>query len=237
MEKAPEMKMDDPLMVDLFKAGAHYGYVRSRRHPSVKPFIFGAKNKIDIFDLEKTKEPLARAQEFARTLGKEGKQVLFVASKHQALSAIKHAAEDLGMPYVAGRWVGGTLSNFAVIRARVDKLLELHEKRESGELSKYTKKERLLIDREIARLETLFSGIVSLKSLPAAIFVIDSGKEHIAVAEARKTKVTVIALAGSDCDLALVEYPIIGNDSSIKSIEYLTTAFVNAFHEGRSHKI
>jgi len=233
MENTKEIK-NDPVIEALFSAGAHYGYVRSRRHPSVKPFIFGAKNRVDIFDLEKTKDLLERAKVFARTLGKEGKQVVFVTSKHEALPFVKKAAEETGMPYVAGRWIGGTLTNFSGIRSRIDKLLDLRDKREKGELAKYTKRERLMIDREITRLETLFSGLISLKSLPAALFVVDPGKEHIAVAEAGKTGVTIIAIAGSDCNLSLVDYPIVGNDSSSKSIAFFVDSFTRAFKEGRA---
>ena len=174
--------------------------------------------------------------EFACQLGKEGKQVLLVAGKHEALPSIQKAALDLGMPSVAGRWVGGTLTNFSVIRARIDKLLDLREKKKTGELAKYTKKERLLIDREIDRLEHLFSGLTELKSIPAALFVIDPGREHIAVEEATNVGVPVIALASSDCDIAKVTYPLVGNDTSSQSISYFVDAFVKAYHEGRSHK-
>ena len=235
MENTNELK-DNPVINALFKAGAHYGYARSRRHPSVKPFIFGAKNRVDIFDLEKTKVALESALAFAHKLGTEGKQVLFVASKHEALSAVKRAADMLGMPFVAGRWVGGTLTNFSVIRARIEKLLDLTEKRKTGELQKYTKKERLLIDREIERLETLFSGLVSMTSVPAAVFVVDLGKEHIAVSEATKMKVPVIALASSDCDLSKVTYPIVGNDTSSQSIAFFVNALAEAFHDGRPRR-
>ncbi len=233
MEMVKETK-NDPLIDALFSAGAHYGYARSRRHPSVKPFIFGAKNSIDIFDLEKTKELLERAKEFARTLGKEGKQVVFVSSKHEATEMIKQAGQELGMPYVAGRWIGGTLTNFNVIRGRIDKLIDLREKREKGELSKYTKRERLMIDREIERLESLFSGLISLKSIPAALIVVDPGREHIAVAEAHKTAVKVLALAGSDCDLSLIDIPVAGNDSARASIAFFINSIVSAIKEGRT---
>lgn len=224
---------DDPVIDALFSVGAHYGYVRSRRHPSVKSFIFGAKNRVDIFDLEKTKELLQAAVGYASELGKAGKQVLFVSSKHEALPSIQKAAQQTGSPFVAGRWIGGTLTNFPIIRARVDKLLDLRAKRESGELSKYTKRERTLIDREIERLENLFSGLIDLKSLPAALFVVDSDKERIAVAEARKTGVKVVALAGSDCDLSKVDFPIPANDASQQSIAYFVDAFVEAYRGGR----
>lgn len=233
MENKEEIKKD-PALEALFSVGAHYGYAKSRRHPSVKPFIFGAKNRVDIFDLEKTKALLDKVIDYARTLGKEGKQVVFVSGKHEAIPAMRKAAERTGMPVVAGRWIGGTFTNFPVIRARIDKLLELREKREKGELAKYTKRERLMIDREIERLENLFSGLINLKSMPAALFIIDSNREHIAIEEAHKTGVKVIALSGSDCDISLVDYPVTANDASQQSINYFVDAFVAAYQEGRT---
>lgn len=235
MEYTKETK-SDPVIEQMFSVGAHYGYSRSRRHPSVKPFIFGAKNRVDIFDLEKTKELLEQVREVGRNLGKEGKQVLFVTSKQEALASIRSGAMAIGMPFVSGRWVGGTLTNFSAIRGRVDKLLGLQDQREKGELSKYTKKEQLLIDRDITRLEVLFSGIVSMKNIPAALFVIDPGKEHIAVSEARKVGALVVALASSDCDVTVVNHPIIGNDSSVASITFFVNAFVSAYKEGQERK-
>ncbi len=234
MENTKETK-NDPLIEALFGVGAHYGYSRSRRHPSVKPYIFASKNKTDIFDLEKTKVLLEESKDYLNALGKEGKQILFVSSKHEALPFIKKSAEELNMPFVAGRWVGGTLTNFSVIRTRIDKLLTLREQREKGELAaKYTKREQLMIDREIARLENLFSGLVLLKSIPAAIVVIDSGKEHTVIAEAKKVGVPVVALAGSDCDISLVDRPIVGNDSSSSSIGFVLNALVSAYRNGRN---
>lgn len=230
-------KKNDPVIDALFGVGAHYGYARSRRHPSVKPYIFTSKNKTDIFDLEKTRDLLQKSNELLKTLGKEGKQLLFVSSKHEALPFVKRAADQIGMPYVAGRWVGGTFTNFSAIRSRIDKLVTLREQREKGELAaKYTKKEQLMIDREIARLENLFSGLIPLKSLPAMVVVVDPGKEFISVAEARKTNVPVIALAGSDCDLSLVDHPVVGNDASSSSIAFFLDAVVSAYREGQKHR-
>ncbi len=234
MKKTQE-STTDPVIDAMFDVGAHYGYPRSRRHPTVKPYIFGVKNKVDIFDLEKSRDLLQEAKEFARSLGKQGKQIVFVTGKQEALPAIRKAATELAMPVVAGRWVGGTFTNFQVIRARIDKLLELREAREKGELAeRYTKRERLMIDREIDRLEHLFSGLTELKGMPGALFVVDPGREHIAVEEARKRSIPVIAIAGSDCDLADIDYPIVGNDSSAQSIAYFVQAFVSAYRDGRS---
>jgi small subunit ribosomal protein S2 len=220
----------------LFSAGAHFGFVKSRRHPSAKPFIFGVKNKIEIFDLEKTNNSLNTALEFMETLGSKGAQVLFVSGKNEAKEAISNAGESLNMPTVAGRFIGGTLTNFPQIRKRVEKLESLTSQREKGELVKYTKKERLLIDREIDKLREFFSGLSPMKSLPAAVFVVDSKKESIAVKEAKTMGIPVVALCGSDNNLNEVEFPIPGNDASKGSITFFLNAIVEAYKRGQLKK-
>jgi small subunit ribosomal protein S2 len=222
-----------PVVDAMFNAGAHYGFIKSRRHPTVKPFIFGSKNKIEIFDLEKTEAQLEAAIEFVKKLAASGKQLVFVGSKSEAKQAIKEAAERIGQPNVPGRWIGGTLTNFDNIRKRVEKLLDLSNKREKGELGMYTKKERLMIDREIERLTGLFGGITGLSTLPGAVFVADPKKEHIVVAEARERNIPVIALAGSDCDVSVLNYPIVANDSAIASIKFFTDKIADAYAEGK----
>jgi small subunit ribosomal protein S2 len=222
----------DPLIDSMFSVGAQYGYTKSRRHPSVKPYIFGIKNKVEIFDLEKTKDLLIKAKDFARKLGAEGRQILFVTSKNEALPIVKDAAMSINMPYVAGRWIGGTFTNFTAIRQRVDKLQGQREKRDKGELGKYTKKERLLIDREIEKMESMFSGIVSMKQLPGALFVVDPKQEIVSVTEARKASVPVIALLSTDCDMETADYPILGNDSSRDSIKFFVKEITESYNEG-----
>ncbi|MBX4198015.1 30S ribosomal protein S2 [Candidatus Parcubacteria bacterium] len=219
----------NPDIERMFKAGAHFGLIKARRHPSVKPLIFGAKNKIEIFDLEKTKEYLDTAKDYIKSLAKNNGKILFVGGKNEAREAVQKTAESIGMPYVAGRWIGGTFTNFPNIRKRVERLESLMDQREKGELSKYTKKERLLIDREIEKLQRFFSGIVTMKELPKAIFVVDSKHEEIAVTEAHKVGIPVIALCGSDCNLKGVEYPIPGNDSSISSIRFFLSEAAGAY--------
>lgn len=217
----------------MFDVGAHYGFIKSRRHPTIKPFIFGTKNKVEIFDLEKTEVQLEKAIEFVKSIAASGKQVLFASGKSEAKGAVKKAAERVDQPFVSGRWVGGTFTNFGVIRKRVEKLLDLMSQREKGELTKYTKKERLLIDREIDRLNMLFSGITGMNGLPGALFVIDSKKEAIAVAEAKERKIPVIALLGSDCDIKAVNYPIVANDSSVDSVTFFADKIAAAYEEGK----
>lgn len=229
--------VNNEVIQKMFSAGAHFAFSRSRRHPSTASYIFGVKNRVEIFDLEKTVSLLETAEVFAKKLGFEGKQLLFVGGKSEARDAIKQAALSLDMPYVAGRWIGGTLSNFKEIRSRVDRFLDLTAKREKGELSKYTKKERLLIDREIDKLDRFFSGLIPMKEMPKALFVIDSKHEKIAVAEAKKAGIPVIALAGSDCNLKSVDYAIPGNDASTASIAFFTGKIVWAYKEGRNEKL
>jgi len=218
----------------MFGAGTHFGLGRSRRHPTVSPFIFGTKNNTDIFDLEKTEVLLAKAKEFATQLGKEGKTILFVGGKKEASGAVKTAAQSLNIPYVDGRWIGGSLTNFGQLRKRIERYEKLTSEREKGELAKYTKRERMLIDVEIAALEKRFFGIVSLTKLPDAIFIIDPRHEKNAVKEAADKNIPVIAVAGSDCNLTEVRYPIVGNDSSKASIAFFVQEIASAYRAGKS---
>lgn len=217
----------------LFEAGAHFGYSRARRHPTAAPFIFGTKDRTDIFDLELTEERLEKAREFAASLAGSGKQLLFVGGKHEAVATVKSEAERIGVPYVAGRWIGGTLTNFKNIRKRIDRLQKLMQERESGELDKYTKRERLLIDREIEELLGRFGGLVSMTDLPGALFVVDSRHEETAVKEANQLGIPVIGLASTDCDFSQVQFPIPANDTSIRSIRLVAEAIAEAFLGGR----
>lgn len=217
----------------MFKAGAHYGLIRSRRHPSSIPFLFGTKNKVEIFDLEKTEEMLKAAKEFVKSKVAEGGMVLFVGGKNESRKAIRAGAEKAGQPLVAGRWLGGTLTNFSEIKKRIAKLEDLTSQKEKGELGKYTKKERLLIDREIETLTRDFAGLTVMRTLPKVLFVIDPRKEIIAVKEADKLKIPVVALASSDCNLREVKFPIPGNDASLSSIEYFVNEIVAAVEEGK----
>lgn len=220
----------------LFSAGAHFGFIKSRRHPSTKPFIFGVKNNIEIFDLEKTKDSLKEALDYVAELGSRNANILFISGKSEAKATITSGAESINMPYVAGRFIGGTLTNFPEIRKRVEKLESWISQKEKGELVKYTKKERLLIDREIEKLRTFFFGLSAMKRLPEAVFIIDSKKEHIALKEAKTMGIPVIALCGTDNNLNDVEFPIPGNDSSRTSIEFFVKQIVDCYKNGQLKK-
>jgi small subunit ribosomal protein S2 len=230
MEHQKEM---NPLVEALFKAGAHFAYGKARRHPSVSPYIFGSKNRVEIFDLEATSTTLVTAKDFIRNLGKEGKMALFVGGKSEAREAIISEATNASMPYVGSRFIGGTLTNFPQIRKRIERLEQLLAERESGELNRYTKKERLLIDREIARLTKDFGGIVSMKHLPAAIVLVDPKREYNVVREATQLRIPIVALLNSDCNLREVTYPVPGNDSLKSSVSFFLKEIVEAYLEGK----
>ncbi len=228
--------INEALITDMFAVGAHFGYSRSRRHPSMKPFIFGVKNGVEIMDLEKTSVELENAKEFVKTLAKGGKQILFVGTKNEAKKALESAANSVDMPFVSERWVGGNLTNFSEIKKRIARLEDLRAKREKGELNIYTKKERLLIDKDIERLERNFSGIVIMREIPAVMFVIDPRKESIAVKEAQFLNIPIVALASSDCNLKEVQFAIPGNESSVSSITFFLNQITEAFKAGRELK-
>lgn len=217
----------------LFDAGAHFGFTRARRHPSASPYVFVTKDRTDIFDLEETQKRLDAAENFARSVIGNGKQVLFVGGKHEVADIVKSAADKAGQPYVAGRWIGGTLTNFKNIRKRIDRMLKLISQRESGELEKYTKKERLLLDREIEELSARFGGLTSMTELPGALFVVDTRHENTAVREANQLRIPVIGLASSDCDFSLIQYPIPANDTTQKSVRLFTAHLADASLAGK----
>lgn len=205
----------------LFGVGAHFAYAPSRRHPSLSKYIFGAKGGTELFDLEKTAESLEKALEYIKTLAANRKVVLFVGGKAEASKLVERTAERIGQPYVAGRWIGGTITNFSEINKRLSRLTELTDMREKGELVKFTKLERLLIDREIADLELMFGGLKGMTKIPDAMVVVDPKKEAGAVEEARQHNIPVVALMNSDCDAKPITYPIPGNDASVQTIAFV----------------
>ncbi len=226
---------DNQATIDaMAKQGFHFGALRSKRHPSTKSFVFGSKGKVEMVDLEKSLDALERALVFIRNVSREGKQILFVGSKTEARDEIKHIADSIHQPYVNLRWIGGTLTNSDEIKKRIDRYLDLSDQEVKGELSKYTKKERLLLGREMLDLERLFGGILEMKVMPGALFVVDSKKEFIAVAEARRMHIPVIALAGTDCDIDVVDYPIVGNDKSAPTIAHVLSRVAAAYKEGKA---
>ncbi len=215
------MQENETIIDKLFAVGAHFGYAPSRRHPSVAPYLYGVKGNTEIFDLERTAACLDEALQFIKSLATARKTILFVGGKAEAREALARAAARLDQPFVASRWIGGTLTNFSEIKKRVNRLLELTDLREKGELAKFTKHERLLIDREIVDLDHMFGGLRNMQKLPDALFVVDPKLEHGSVEEARQLGIPVIALLNSDCNKTLVTYPIPANDASLQSIAWV----------------
>jgi small subunit ribosomal protein S2 len=228
-----EVKNTEANLDELFKAGAHFGFGKSRRHPSTTPYIFGSKNRVDIFDLEKTHESLTKALEFVASLATTKSVILFVGGKNEAQTIIKEEAMKADMPYLASRWIGGTLTNFPEIRKRIDIMIDLLSQKEKGELGKYTKKERLLIDRKIEKLEKMFGGIKNMMTLPKALFIVDPRFEETALREAQNQNIPVVALCGSDNNIKSIDYPILANDSNMASIRYFVEKIAEAYNKGK----
>ncbi len=232
MQKETKKGDIDTSIEKMFQAGAHYGYSKTRRHPSLSKNIFATKNKTDIIDLEKTSVMLEKAEEFVKSLAASGKTVVFVGTKPEAKATTKNVAESLNMPYVAERWIGGTLSNFIEIKKRITELENYRRDSAEGALDKYTKKERVVLAKKMEKLERYYSGLIGLKKIPDVLYIIDAKAEHIAAAEARAMSVPVISLVNSDSNIKDIEYPIVGNDSGIPSIEFFTKAIASAYKAG-----
>ncbi|MEI6296657.1 MAG: 30S ribosomal protein S2 [bacterium] len=220
------------LIEELYKAGAHFGYSRTRRHPSVKSFVYGSKNRMDIVDLESIAKSLKSALEFIAKLGSEGKQILFVGNKKESQDLVVECAKKLNMPYVALRWIGGTLTNSLEIRKRVARMEDLMTRKATGALDVYTKKERLLLDREVAKLQKHFAGIAIMKRAPAAVVVIDSRNEATAVEEARMANIPVVSLSGTDNNISGIAFPVVANDISRTNISLFLNKIIEAYKEG-----
>lgn len=216
--------MNLPKIEEMFKAGMHFGHRTNRWHPKMKPFIFGAKKGIYIIDLNKAQEKLAIALEYIEKMVKEDKNILFVGTKNQVKKHMQAAAIEAGVPYIVGKWLGGYITNFAVVKKSIRKYQDLLSDKQSGKLEKYTKKERLNIDREIKKLEARVGGLVNLYKLPDALFVWDIKEEITAVEEAIAKNIPVIAICDTNVNPELVTYPIPGNDDSSKTVKLILNA-------------
>ncbi len=217
----------------LLEAGAHFGHLRRRWNPKMRPFIYGERDGIHIIDLRKTVVLLELARQAALDIAAEGKIILFVGTKPQAKEAIKAAAQRCGMPYVVERWLGGMLTNFSTIRRSIKRLATIDKMESDGTFEKLTKKERLLLSRERDRLRLVFGGIEDMTRLPGALFVVDIKKEDIAVKEAQILGIPVIAIVDTNSDPSQVDYPIPANDDSIKTIELVASVIADAVLEGK----
>jgi len=220
---------------DLLESGVHFGHQTKRWNPKMKPFIFTARNGIYIIDLQKTLNSLEKACQKVKEIVASDKQILFVGTKKQAKEVIKEEALRCNMPYVAERWLGGMMTNFQTIRRNIKRLKDLERMKEDGTFEKLTKKEASGLQREIDKLENVLGGIKDITRLPGAVFVVDSKKEKIAVAEANKLKIPVIAVIDTNSDPDVIDYPIAGNDDAVKSIKVISHEFTSAILEAQ-HK-
>jgi len=206
---------------EMAKAGLHFGRRTSKANPKMKPYLYGVRNTIHIIDLEKTKEKLVQALLFIKNLISENKILLVVGTKIQVKELVKNFATECSLPYINERWLGGTFTNFGIIKKRIDYFKDLEKKKAEGELEKYTKKERAKIDKILKDSEKKFGGIKDLEKLPDAIFVLDMKKDALAVKEARMKGIKVIGIANTNIDPTLADYPIPANDNAISSVKYI----------------
>lgn len=222
-----------PNLVDMLKAGVHFGHQSSKWHPKMKPFIYGVRGGVHVINVEKTTEQLEKAVAFAKDVAAKGGTILFVGTKAQAQDVVAEAAKSAGMPYVNTRWLGGTLTNWPQIQRLIRHYLDLKDKREKGDLKKYTKLEQLNFDREIAELDEKIGGMSSLLRVPDAIFVLDARIEKTAVREAQSVRVPVIALVDSNVNPRGISYVIPGNDDAVGSITLVANVVAQAINDGK----
>jgi small subunit ribosomal protein S2 len=223
--------MPEVTMKTLLQAGVHFGHQTTRWNPRMKKYIYGAKNGIHIVDLQKTLKKFLEAEKYIRELARSGKSLLFVATKKQAQELVAEEAVRCGMFYINQRWLGGTMTNFLTIRKSIERLRELERQEEEGEFEKLHKKEALRKRRDIEKLNKFFRGIKTMKQLPDAIFIIDTHKEKIALAEARKLGIKILALVDTNCDPTGIDFPFPGNDDAIRSIKLFTERIADIWLE------
>ncbi len=231
-DKAPASKYRVSIEA-LLRAGTHFGHLTSRWNPKIRPYIFMERNSIHIFDLVATQRMLEKAADAATRLARQGKAILFVGTKKQSKATVRESAERCESPYVVERWLGGTLTNFQTIRKSIRRMEDLGKMEQDGTLDQLKKKERLMKSRERAKLERNLSGIAAMARIPGALFVVDIRREHIAVAEARKVGIPIIAMVDSNCNPDLVDHVIPCNDDAYRSIELVASTIADAVGEGK----
>ncbi|MBO1678551.1 30S ribosomal protein S2 [Bittarella massiliensis (ex Durand et al. 2017)] len=220
-------------MKQLLEAGVHFGHQTRRWNPKMAPYIFTERNGIYIIDLQKTVKKLDEAYNFVRSVAEEGKSVLFVGTKKQAQESVKDEATRAGCHYVNARWLGGMLTNFRTIRKRIDRLYQLNKMKEDGTFDLLPKKEVTKLNLEIEKLEKFLGGVKTMDRLPGALFIVDPRKEKIAVAEAKKLHIPIVAIVDTNCDPDDIDYIIPGNDDAIRAVKLISGAMANAYLEGR----
>lgn len=220
-------------MKHLLEAGVHFGHQTNKWNPKMKPYIFGARNNIYIIDLQQTVGLFQAAYNFVIDIVSQGKEVLFVGTKKQSQEAVKEDAERCGMPYVNQRWLGGMLTNFTTIKKSIDRLNTITDTLNSESIKAFPKKEITKLQKEKRKLENVLGGIRNMKTIPAAVFIVDPSREHIAVNEAKKLKIPIVAIVDTNCDPDDIDYVIPGNDDAIRAIKLFTSKFADAVLEGK----
>jgi len=229
--------MKTPTLLEMLQSGVHFGHRTSKRHPNMEPYIFSARQNVHIINLEETQRKLEEALKVLVDMAARGKTILFVGTKKQAAAIVKKEAEACGMPYVTTRWLGGLLTNFKNVSTVPRKLTTLKADRDSGDLSKYTKKEQLDFEKEIAKLEIMVGGIETMTKMPDAVFIVDLKEEKTTVREAAQTGIPIFALCDTNTDPLKVQYPIPANDDAVKSIEMMMSAVAGAINEGKANPV
>ena len=224
-------------MKQLLEAGVHFGHQTRRWNPKMAPYIFTERNGIYIIDLQKTVKKLEEAYNFVRDISTEGKSVLFVGTKKQAQDSVKEEALRAGAYYVNARWLGGMLTNFTTIRRRIERLKQLRTMEEDGTFDLLPKKEVIKLNLEIEKLEKFLGGIKNMDEIPGALFIVDPRKERIAVAEAKKLGIPIVAIVDTNCDPDEIDYVIPGNDDAIRAVKLISGAIANAIIEGNEGKM
>lgn len=240
VSEEPQQAQEDSQQISmksLLEAGVHFGHQRRRWNPKMQEYIFAHRNGIHIIDLQQTLQYIEQAAAFVEDLAAQGKTIIFVGTKKQAQDTVIAEAERCGVFFINTRWLGGTLTNFSTIQKRIDHLVGLEQRSARGEIAALIKKEGLKLETEIVRMNRHFGGIKEMTQIPGALFVIDVGKESIAVAEAKRVGIPVIALVDTDCDPTDIDYPIPGNDDAIRSIKLVTTRIADAYIEGTNRRI
>ena len=224
--------METPKYKELLDAGVHFGHLKRKWNPQMRPYIFMERKGIHLIDLNRTSECLDRAAAAAKSIAKSGKKIMFVATKKQAREIVTKAARSVNMPFVTDRWLGGMMTNFSTIRRSVKKMQSIEKMLADGSLSSVTKKERLTLSREKIKLEKVLGGIANLNRLPAAAFIVDISHEHLAVSEAQKLGIKTIGMVDTNSDPNEIDFPIPANDDASKSIALITQVITNAIKEG-----
>ncbi|MBI5728873.1 MAG: 30S ribosomal protein S2 [Candidatus Magasanikbacteria bacterium] len=226
--------MSNPTLLEMLKAGVHFGHQKSRWHPKMEQYLFGVRNGVHVIDLDQTLTELEKAANYVKNLAAKGKVILFVGTKRQARALVKEAAERCGMPFLTERWIGGLLTNFDEFKRRMKKYKGLKEMFATGEIEKYTKKEQSTFKKQIEKMDKYLSGLVSLDRIPDTLYIADLRVEKTAVAEAKRIGVPMIAVCDSNVDPTKAEYPIPANDDAVNAIKLIVDVIAEAVNEGKA---